>query len=292
MQTTLHQFKIMGGPGQIQLPESPAAPAALQAVHAELQRLENKYSRYKPSSLISQINAQAGRRYTPCDEETWSLLQYAQQLHDRSNGLFDITSGVYRKAWCFSNTEIPSQASLDALRPLVGWTHVKMQDHQIALPREGMEIDLGGLVKEYAVDSTCSILQAHGIHAALISLAGDMRALGTKPNGQDWQAGIAHPRKPGQLMATIPLNQMALATSGDYERAIVRHGKRYAHILHPHTGWPVQYWQSVSIQASTCLMAGSLCTLTMLMQAQGLALLRECGLSYLAIDANGHVHQG
>ncbi|MBD8049699.1 FAD:protein FMN transferase [Limnohabitans radicicola] len=289
MHITTHRFKAMGGPAQVLLPDTPQAPAAMRAVHTELQRLEAKYSRYKTDSLLSKINAHAGQGFTPCDNETWALLDYAEQLHERSGGLFDITSGVYRQVWNFELANIPNQDSLQSIRTLVGWSDVVRQNHQIALPRKGMEIDLGGLVKEYAVDRACMVLQSHGIDSALVSLAGDMRTLGTKPDGQPWQAGIAHPRQPGQLFASIELHNMALATSGDYERAIVLNGQRYAHIIHPGTGWPVSHWQSVSVQADNCLMAGSLCTMAMLMQEQGLELLQQSGLSFLAIGPTGEI---
>ena len=291
MLTVVHNFKAMGGPGQIQLPGTPQAQSALNAALAELQRLEAQYSRYRPDSLVSTINANAGVKPTACDAETESLLDFAQQLYERSQGLFDITSGVYRRAWNFASRQVPEQNLLDQLQPLVGCNKVERNAGLIWLPQKGMEIDFGGLVKEYAVDRACMALQAHGIGSALVSLAGDMRALGTKPDGQPWQAGIAHPRKPGQLMATIALHNMALATSGDYERVIVLNGQRYAHIIHPHTGWPVGHWQSVSVQAPSCLVAGGISTLAMLMQAQGLAFLQETGLSFLAIGPNGQALQ-
>jgi len=291
MHSLVHHFKAMGGPGQIQLADTPHARHALQAALAELQRLEAHYSRYRPDSVVSTINANAGRQPTACDAETWSLLDFAHQLHTRSQGLFDITSGVYRRAWNFASAHIPDQGCLDQLKPLVGWGQVERSDQHVWLPHIGMEIDLGGLVKEYAVDRTCSVLQAHGIGSALVSLAGDMRALGSKPDGQPWQAGIAHPRQAGQLRASIALQDMALATSGDYERVIVLNGQRYAHLIDAHTGWPVSHWQSVSVQAASCLVAGSISTLAMLMQAQGLAFLQESGLSFLAIGPTGETLQ-
>jgi len=291
MQILLHRFKVMGGPGQIQLPDTPQAQSALHAALAELQRLEAQYSRYRPDSLVSTINANAGLKPTACDAETASLLDFAQQLYERSQGLFDITSGVYRRAWNFASGNIPEQSLLDLLQPLVGWNKVERSAQQIWLPQKGMEIDFGGLVKEYAVDRACMTLQAHGIGSALVSLAGDMRALGTKPDGQPWQAGVAHPRHAGHLSASIALTHMALATSGDYERVIVLNGQRYAHLIDPHTGWPVSYWQSVSVQAPSCLVAGSISTLAMLMQAQGLAFLQETGFSFLAIGPNGETLQ-
>jgi len=291
MQILLHRFKAMGGPGQIQLPDTPQAQSALHAALAELQRLEAQYSRYRPESLVSTINANAGLKPTACNAETESLLDFAQQLFERSQGLFDITSGVYRRAWNFASGQVPEQSLLDQLQPLVGWSKVERNAGHIWLPQKGMEIDLGGLVKEYAVDRVCMALQAHGIGSALVSLAGDMRALGIKPDGQPWQAGIAHPRHAGHLSASIALHNMALATSGDYERVILLNGQRYAHLIHPHTGWPVSYWQSVSVQAHSCLVAGGISTLAMLMQAQGLAFLQETGLGFLAIGPNGEALQ-
>jgi len=291
MQILVHRFKAMGGPGQIHLPDTPQAQSALHAALAQLQRLEAQYSRYRPDSLVSIINANAGIKPTVCDAETESLLDFAQQLYERSQGLFDITSGVYRRAWDFASGQIPDRILLDQLHPLVGWNKVERHAHHIWLPHKGMEIDFGGLVKEYAVDRACMALQAHGIGSALVSLAGDMRALGAKPDGQSWQAGIAHPRHAGQLSASIALHNMALATSGDYERVIVLNGQRYAHLIDPNTGWPVSYWQSVSVQAPSCLVAGSISTLAMLMQAQGLAFLQETGLSFLAIGPNGEALQ-
>ena len=291
MQPFVHNFKAMGGPGQIQVPDTPQAQSALHAALAELQRLEAQYSRYRPDSVVSTINANAGLRPMVCDAETWSLLDFAQQLYERSQGLFDITSGVYRRAWNFASGQMPEQSTLEQLQPLVGWSKVERNAGHIGLPQKGMEIDLGGLVKEYAVDRVCMVLQSHGVESALVSLAGDLKAIGTKPDGQPWQAGIAHPRKPGQLMASISLHNMALATSGDYERVIVLNGQRYAHIIHPQTGWPVSHWQSVSVQAPSCLVAGGISTLAMLMQAQGLAFLQETGLSFLAIGPNGNANR-
>jgi thiamine biosynthesis lipoprotein len=287
MQILMHSFKAMGGQGQIQLANTPQAQSALHDALAELRRLEAQYSRYRTDSLVSTVNANAGLKPTACDAETESLLDFAQQLYERSQGLFDITSGVYRRAWDFASGQIPDQALLDQLKPLVGWNKIERHAHHIWLPQKGMEIDFGGLVKEYAVDRACLVLQSQGVESALVSLAGDLKAIGTKPDGQPWQAGIAHPRKPGQLLSTITLQSMALATSGDYERAIILNGQRYSHIIHPHTGWPVSYWQSVSVQASSCLVAGSLCTLAMLLQIEGLTFLQETGLTFLAVDPDG-----
>lgn len=282
-----HTFRAMGGRGHIQCQAQAQTTQALQAACAEIQRLEQRYSRYLPGSWVSQVNAQAGIGPVPCDDEAWALLHYAQQLYEQSEGLFDLTSGVYRQAWNFASGQLPTPDAIDALRPLVGWGRVQREGQHIFLPQAGMQIDLGGLVKEYAVDRACDVLQAHGVDAALVNLGGDVRALGVKPDGQAWQAGIQHPRQPERLLASISLQHMALATSGDYERYIEVQGRRYTHILNPRTGWPVSHWQSVSVQAPTCLLAGSLSSVAMLLGEKALPWLQESGLSFLAIAPDG-----
>ncbi len=282
-----HAFQAMGGTGRIQLQAMPQSSAAIVAACAEIQRLELRYSRYRADSWISQVNAQAGSSPVACQDEDWALLDFADRLHLQSEGLFDITSGVYRRAWNFNQAQLPTPQALQALRPLVGWDRVRRHERSIFLPTAGMQIDLGGLVKEYAVDRACQVLQSHGITSALVNLAGDVRAIGTKPDGQPWQVGVQHPRQKDRLMAHMALTDSALATSGDYERYVEVQGKRYTHILNPQTGWPVQYWQSVSVQAPSCLLAGSLSSVAMLMGERALAWLQQTGMSFLAVQPDG-----
>ena len=256
----------------------------------EVLRIERKYSRYTTESLIANINQQAGLRPVVCDDETWALLQYASKLHEQSQGLFDITSGVFRQAWDFQVPAIPSADKLDALRAKVGWHKVVLKDQSIALPSAGMEIDLGGFGKEYAADRAAQVLQAQGVVSGYVNLAGDMRFLGPKPTGEPWMIGIQDPRHANQVVATLPITQGGLATSGDYERYFELNGERYCHVLNPFTGRPVKYWRSVSVTAPAAVVAGCTSTMTMLIEEEGLAFLQATGFDFLAIDHAGKVH--
>ena len=256
----------------------------------EVLRIERKYSRYTTESLIANINQQAGLRPVVCDDETWALLQYASKLYEQSQGLFDITSGVFRQAWNFQVPAIPSADKLDALRAKVGWHKVVLKDQSIALPSAGMEIDLGGFGKEYAADRAAQVLQAQGVVSGYVNLAGDMRFLGPKPTGEPWMIGIQDPRHANQVVATLPITQGGLATSGDYERYFELNGERYCHVLNPFTGRPVKYWRSVSVTAPAAVVAGCTSTMTMLKEEEGLAFLQATGFDFFAIDHAGKVH--
>lgn len=286
------EFTAMASPCSIRVdgvPESELdlARAAVKRAHAEVLRIEHKYSRYRADSVVGQINARAGGEPTVCDEETAGLLDFAGGLFVRSGGRFDITSGVLSKAWDFRQARLPEPAVLESLLARVGWSRVQWDGLSIRLPQAGMEIDLGGFGKEYAADRAAQVLSDAGLLHALIDLGGDVRALGPRADGKPWQVGIRHPRKNGAILARFALDQGGLATSGDYERYFEHEGHRYCHILDARSGWPVAYWQSVSVVAPSCLAAGAMATLCMLWQAEGEALIRESGLPCLAVGPRG-----
>jgi thiamine biosynthesis lipoprotein len=271
------------------LPSIADAKVLAQKAAAEVIRVEKKYSRYTSDSIITRINQSAGLAPSKCDDETWSLFQFASHLHHESDGLFDITSGVLRKAWNFQRVKVPSSSQLDALLPLIGWPKVELQDQSILLPTVGMEVDIGGFGKEYAADRAAQILTQNGVTHGYINLAGDMRFIGPKPTGEPWMIGIQHPRQPNQVIASMPMYQGGLATSGDYEQFFEFHGKRFCHILNPQTGMPVQFWRNVSVVAPLAVLAGCTSTITMLKEANGLAYLDSTGFDYLAVDNEGSV---
>jgi thiamine biosynthesis lipoprotein len=274
------------------LDEAQAAPLAQQAV-TEVRRIEAAYSRYRADSILSRINAAAGTgEAIAVDAETGHLLNFAAQLHGASDGLFDVTSGVLRKAWDFKAARLPAPGQIESLLPLVGWQQVQWNDGRIALPRAGMELDFGGIGKEYAADRAATLLQRLGARSAMVNLGGDIRLVGPRPNGAPWALGIAHPRHSGALLATMSLPDGALATSGDYERFFEIDGQRFCHVLNPHTGWPVASWQSVSVMAPACLAAGALTTIAMLKGDGALTFLDQQQVDYLAVDAQGRVHRG
>lgn len=288
------EFRAMGGPGHLQVdaPDEPTAQRWMKAAIDEIDRLEIKYSRYRADSLLSRINAAAGGPALEVDEETVALLDYADELYRQSRGRFDITSGVWRRLWRFGQAGAapPSAQELAALQALVGWKRVERSGDErrsVRLSVAGMEIDLGGIGKEYAVDRGIQCLADCGAQHALLNLAGDLCALGSKPDGSSWRVGIRNPFEPSAVIAEIELSHAALATSGDYERCLMHEGRRYGHLLDARSGWPVDHWRSVSVKAPTALLAGSVSTLAMLMEAQGLTFLKESGLDFLAIDHQG-----
>jgi FAD:protein FMN transferase len=266
------------------------ATRAAHAAIAEVRRIETKYSRYLPGSIVSCINAAAGTTQAiAVDDETANLLDFAAQVHEASGGLFDITTGVLRQVWDFGASRLPAPAQLTAALGRIGWARVEWRRPAVRLGLPGMEIDFGGFGKEYAADRAATVLADAGVRAALVNLGGDMRALGPRPDGNAWTLGIAHPREAHAVVASIELHQGALATSGDYERYFELDGQRYCHILDPRSGWPAQHWRSVSVVASTCVAAGALTTIAMLNGADALDFLRGQGVDFLAVDANGRL---
>jgi thiamine biosynthesis lipoprotein len=285
-------FEAMGSACEVVLASHTQNEAESMAKLAidEVLRIERKYSRYTTDSIIAKINQQAGRVALQCDDETWALFQFASQLFDKSDGLFDITSGVLRQAWDFKKPEVPTSQKLEALLPLVGWQNVVLQDQSIALPLAGMEVDLGGFGKEYAADRAVQVLKEKGVTHGYVNLAGDMRFLGPKPTGEPWMIGIQDPRVRDQVVATLPITQGGLATSGDYERYFELNGQRYCHVLNPKTGMPVSYWRSVSVTSPATVVSGCTTTMVMLKEADGLAFLQATGFDFFAIDHTGKVH--
>lgn len=286
------QFRAMGGQNEITVaaPDPMLAQQAMEGAVAEIHRIEQKYSRYRADSWLSQLNAQAGSSHiVACDAETQELLTMADALHRQSHGLFDITSGILRQAWDFRQKIRPTPEQLAHLLPLIGWHHVERSLSGIRLPLAGMEIDLGGLAKEYAADRAADHLRQQGLTHGYVNLGGDLAVIGPQTDGTPWRIGISHPRSPGRLVASIPMTQGALATSGDYERFFEIDGQRYCHILNPRTGQPCRHWQSVSMVAPRCLLAGAYTTIAMLAEHRGLEFLHATGHSYLAVDPQGHL---
>ena len=285
-------FRAMGSACEVVLASSSDKDAQrlAQMAISEVIRIERKYSRYTADSVVSHVNQQAGVAPVACDDETWALLQYAAKLHEQSGGMFDITSGVLRQAWNFQLAVLPAQEKVTAVLAKVGWHKVLLQNQSVFLPDIGMEIDLGGFGKEYAADRAAQVLQAQGVKSGHVNLAGDMRFLGPKPTGEPWMIGIQDPRHSSQVIATLPIMQGGLATSGDYERYFELDGQRYCHVINPLTGWPVTYWRSVSVTAPATVVAGCTSTMAMLMEERGLAFLQATGFDFLAMDYTGKVH--
>ena len=287
------RFKAMGGMNEIVVCTDDDAQAAdvIKVAARDVLRIEAKYSRYRDDSVIKQINQGAGQPGTvDCDDETLWLLNCADRFHRLSGGLFDATSGVLRRAWDFKTPRLPSDAELRPLLALVGWGKVERAGRKLRLPLPGMELDFGGFGKEYAADRAARLLSGMGIAHGYVNLGGDIAVMGPQPDGAPWPVGVQNPRKGGDLIASIPLAQGGLTTSGDNEKYFDLGGRRYCHILNPGTGYPVHHWASISVQTGTALAAGALSTIAMLKERDGLSFLRAQPCSFLAVGIDGGIH--
>jgi thiamine biosynthesis lipoprotein len=157
----------------------------------------------------------------------------------------------------------------------------------LEFPVPGLELDLGGIVKEYAADRAATLCREFGIAHALVNLGGDIRVIGPHPDGSPWRIGIRDPHREEGVLQMLELYHGALASSGDYERCISIDGVRYGHVLNPRTGWPVRHLAAVSVIADFCVVAGSASTIGMLMEEDGGTWLQELGLPHLWVDVNG-----
>nr|WP_184461107.1 FAD:protein FMN transferase [Zhongshania antarctica] len=265
------------------------ADRAAEAAIAEVDRIEQKYSRYRHTSVLSAINRAAGGDAVTIDSETSALLQYADSAYQQSDGLFDISSGVLRRAWNFKSGQLPSEREVANLVAVLGWPKVELTAGKVRLSQVGMELDFGGFAKEYAVDAAARVCAEQGIAHGLVDLGGDIRVLGPHPDGSAWQIGIRDPQQPTQAKLVVPLKSGGLASSGDYERFMVIAGKRYSHILDPRSGWPVENtFRSLSVVAPLCLLAGTAATVGLLKGVIAApAWLDELGLPHCWVQANG-----
>jgi FAD:protein FMN transferase len=248
-------------------------------VAEEAWRIERKYSRYRDDSVIALIHASRGMEIS-LDEETASLLDFAQQCFELSDGLFDITSGVLRRAWKFDGSDrLPEPAVVAGLLPLIGFGKVGWRSPRLLLP-VGMELDFGGFGKEYAVDRAYELLAARRTAPFLVNFGGDLRANRPPPRGA-WQVGVERPDSDREAIVVLELEHGALTTSGDSRRFLLKDNVRYGHVLDPRTGWPVPNPpRSVSVAASSCTEAGLLSTLALLHGAHAREFLDEQGVRF------------
>jgi FAD:protein FMN transferase len=277
------RFVAMASPCEVLIEQASDALAreVLDVVASEAWRIERKYSRYRNDSVVHRINDNAGREIE-VDDECANLLDFATTLTRLSEGAFDITSGVLRKAWTFDGGDhVPAQAQIDALLDLVGWHRVEWRRPVLKL-RTGMQIDLGGIGKEYAVDSAAGLIEKMAPElSCLVNFGGDVAVRSPRQDGKPWRVGIESYARAGAAERIVQLSRGALATSGDSRRFVFHRGQRYSHILDARTGWPVRNApHSITVAADTCTQAGTLTTLAMLKGAKAEELLKASGVRY------------
>ena len=261
---------LVDGAGEVEMAELTGQVAA------EVWRIERNWSRYLPGNIVDRINTALGKP-VKVDEETARFLSYAEHLYELSNGLFDVTSGVLRRAWRFDGSDnVPEAAAIEALLPLVGWDKLTWKPPLLQM-RPGMQIDFGGIGKEYAVDRACTLVSQNTERPMLVNCGGDLASSAPRSDGRPWLVGIDS-QIPGMATPVIRLMRGGVATSGDAHRFLLKDGVRYPHILNPKTGWPVLGGpRVVTVAASICTEAGVLSTLAMLYGPQAADFLEELG---------------
>jgi thiamine biosynthesis lipoprotein len=273
-------FQAMATPCEVRIETHDAGLAREvgEVVEGEARRVEQKFSRYRADSVVGKINAGAHLGLV-LDEETAALITCAAGAYETSGGLFDITSGVLRRAWHFDGSaHVPDPARIRSLLQFVGWEKVTWNPPELKFPA-GMEIDLGGLAKEYAVDRALAKVAASTSAPALVNFGGDLCVSGPRSDQIAWNVAIESVETMGKMAGMVQLMRGAIATSGDARRYIEKDGRRYGHILNPRNGWPVKDApRSVTVAAASCTEAGLAATLAVLQGAGAEKYLKREGI--------------
>jgi len=267
------QYSPVGGTGQ-------AADFERRAV-AWVAAFEKKYSRFLPDSVLSRINAAAGRDWVEVDAEMEEHFKLCDTLHFMTQGILDPTTLPLIRLWNWKadRPSVPTAGQVAAAKELVGWKKVRRESGRVFLPLAGMALDFGGFGKEYAVDMVAQIALDCGLKNALVDFGHDLRALGAPPGRPAWHIGLEDPERPGTSWASMAIvGSRGVASSGDYIRSFVADGRRFGHILDPRTGWPVgNGCTQATVTAATCLQAGVLSTTAFVLGIpQGIDFIQSC----------------
>jgi thiamine biosynthesis lipoprotein len=232
---------------------------------------EEKFSRFRPASLVSRVNAAAGECWVRIDSEMEHMLNLADDLHRRTDGILDPTLLPLLRVWDWKavHQKLPEAQQVRAALALTGWGKVERRPGAVRLPKAGMGLDFGGFGKEYAVDQLAQLARQRGITNALIDLGRDIFALGGNGTHPFWHVGIEDGLQPGHCWGGLAVTNHAVCASGDYARHFIHDGTRYGHILDPRTGWPVSNgMRAVTVIAPSCLEAGAYSTTAFILGAR------------------------
>ncbi|MFN3480029.1 MAG: FAD:protein FMN transferase [Thermodesulfovibrionales bacterium] len=272
------------------------AERAIDKAFDEIRRLEGLISFWSEDSEIAEINRKAGISPVKVSPLTLDIIEKALYVSEKTGGAFDPTVGPLMRLWDFKKGIIPDEGIIKDRLKLVDYREMVIDraNSTAFLRRKGMSFDTGGIAKGYAADLAVSVLKREGIKGGLVAVAGDIKAFGTKPDGRPWLVGIRNPRpkdKDDEVIATIELKEMAISTSGDYERFFIKDGKRYHHIMNPKTGQPATGCQSVTVITKEGVFTDGFSTgIFVLGPERGLRLLEELGYGGVIIDTRGKIH--
>ncbi len=288
--------RLMGSSARIEASGADQATCerAVAEARAEVERLDVMMTDWKPDSALMDINKAAGQHPVKVPPELLFIVQRSLQLSELTDGAFDISFAGAGKLWNWRDPDpkVPSPEVVREAQKNVGWKDivVDVAASTVFLRRPGMRIGLGGLAPGYAGDLAMEKIRALGIQDALVDMSGDVMLSGKK-DGDLWKVLIKHPRDEAQILAVLPVSNAAVSTSGDYERAFVKDGKRYGHIIDPRTGYPADGCQSVTITAPVLAFADGLATgVFVLGPDKGMALVEAlAGVEAIIVAADGKV---
>ncbi|HFA48413.1 MAG TPA: FAD:protein FMN transferase [Bacteroidetes bacterium] len=255
--------------------------AAINAGIAEVQRIENIISSWDPKSQTSKINRMAGLRPVAVDRELYDLVFRAKKISRLTGGAFDISFASMDRIWHFDGTmtEMPAPEKVAAARAKINWQNIILDpaDHTVFLKEKGMKIGFGAIGKGYAANRAKAIMQnMKGMHGGVVNASGDLITWGKSADPNGWTVKIADPKEKGKVLGWLPVQDMAIVTSGDYERFVEFGGKRYAHIIDPRTGYPTTGIKSVTIVCPDTELADALATSVFVLgKKQGLELVNK-----------------
>ena len=291
-------FQALGTPCELQYaaPGGDQQAAAFESsAIAWVEAFEARYSRFRPTSLVSRINAAAGVSWVETDAEMEQMLKLCETLVFMTQGILDPTALPLIRLWNWKdpNPSVPAPEAVAAARRLVGWSKVQRAPGRVFLPETGMALDFGGFGKEYAVDMVSQIAAQSGIRSVLVDFGHDIRVLGTPPGRPAWHIGLENPSQPGKHSSSVALaGSVGIASSGDYIRRFVVDGRRYGHIIDPRSGYPVYNGMlSASVIAPNCTLAGILSTSAFVLgPKEGLEMMALCpGVEGAVITDNNQI---
>jgi len=290
-----HDEAIMGTAIHVELWSDDAALAgrAIDAVMAEMRRIDRLMSPFKADSELSRINRDAARAPVRVGAELFGLIERSLQFSRLSDGAFDITYAAVGHLYDYRAGKAPDAAALQRARPCVGWRQLALdaEARTIGFAREGMRIDLGGFAKGHVVDNSIAILRELGIAHAVVAAGGDSHVLGDR-RGRPWSIAIRDPRDAKRVVAVLPLRDTSISTSGDYERYFERDGVRHHHLIDPQTGASPRSVRSVTILAADGLTSEALSKCVFVMGLErGMRLIEaQPGVDAVVVDAHGALH--
>jgi FAD:protein FMN transferase len=267
--------------------------AAMDAVIAEMNRIDAAMSTYKPDSELSRLNARAAKRAVLVSAELFGLLTTSMEYSRLTGGAFDVTYASVGFMYDFRAHQRPSESQIQKALPEVNYKHVVLNAAKLSVryQRAGMRIDLGGIAKGYAVDRGIDILKQRGIQHALVSAGGDSRVMGDR-FGKPWVIGIRHPDRKDEIVTRLPLVDTAISTSGDYERYFDENGVRYHHIIDPRTGHSASLVRSATVLADTAIRTDGLSKTAFVLGADAAIKIYEAlgDVDAVLVTPDGQVH--